>query len=48
MSLTVLFDTIYESYCTISGSANFSFIYNTFNKKISISAKISRSQTDPK
>ena len=37
MSLIALFDTIYGSHCTIS--ANFYFIYCTFNKKFLVSTK---------
>ena len=42
INLTALFGTIHKSYCTIS--ANFYFIYSTFNKKFLILAK----QTDLK
>ena len=37
MDLTALFGIIHESYCTIQ--LTFTFIYSTFNKKFSISAK---------
>ena len=41
MDLTALFGIIHESYCTIQ--LTFTFIYSTFNKKFSISAKYKQS-----
>ena len=37
MDFTALFGIIHESYCTIQ--LTFTFIYSTFSKKFSISAK---------
>ena len=46
MGSTALFDTIHESYCTIS--ANFYLYLQYFQQKIFYFSKISEFQTDPK
>ena len=46
MGSTALFDTIHESYCTIS--ANFYLYLQYFQQKVFYFSKISEFQTDPK